>query len=179
MRTRDAYTLVELVMVVAIIAILATLVVPMAMNMLGDNDLDVASDMIRMAWAEARGRAIDKSTAFKFAVESGSGVFQVAPDSLEYWEGAPSQLASSLQDDGDVLVGALPKGVIFNTSGGAATPSGSWSGFITFLPEGTAQEDAVITFGTAEGSGHTSLRLRGLTGAVTSESPAAAEGGVP
>jgi hypothetical protein len=130
--------------------------------------------MIRTGWAEARSRAVAEGRPYRFGVQNidGCGVFQVAPDDPEFWEGsAPANYGEGIHYDGKVVVGRLPRDILFGAQPDGATV-GSWSGLITFRVDGTAEEDAVISFGFEEAKPALTLRLRGLTGTVTTEGPA-------
>jgi hypothetical protein len=173
MTRRLAYTLFELVLVLAVLVVLGSLSIPLMQTMLADNRVPVASDMIRTAWAEARARAVAEGRPYRFGVQNieGGGLFQVAPDSPEFWEGSvPADPGEGMHDDGKVLVGKLPRDILFASE--AEPAAGGWSGLITFRLDGTAEEDAAVSFTNQGGQPALTLRLRGLTGAVTAEGPA-------
>jgi prepilin-type N-terminal cleavage/methylation domain-containing protein len=190
---RPAYTLMELVIVLAVLVVLATLVYPSIDAMYGDYRVTGATDMVRSAWAVARSRAIDESQAYRFSIVPGRGNFRIAPDNANYWGGdapPPSDQTTPplVQDD------ALPKGVRFVTAdavgngapiqgGDSALPPGGidpgmWTTVVTFLPDGTADQDAELIFN-ARGARTMVLRLRGLTGVVIPPRPFGGEDGRP
>jgi prepilin-type N-terminal cleavage/methylation domain-containing protein len=184
---RPAYTLMELVIVMAVLVVLATLVYPSIDAMYGDYRVTAATDLIRTAWATTRARAIDEGLAYRFAIVPNQGNFRVAPDSPSYWgggdappppDGGPAPL---VQED------ALPKGVRFVTADSGAPPvqggdsvlpavdPGLWTPVVTFLPDGTAAQDVEIVFN-ARGARPVVLRLRGLTGVVMPPRPVGEDG---
>ncbi|HVS36002.1 MAG TPA: prepilin-type N-terminal cleavage/methylation domain-containing protein [Gemmataceae bacterium] len=173
---RRAYTLFEMLVVVALIAILAGMAIPSIEGMYADSRLQAAADQIVGQWSAMRARAITEGRPYRFSVRSGSGDFRVAPDGSD---------AAPASDNGDGLVteDSLPNGINFDTvnasasnsfgsvgmsddaSGGEAD-SGSWTSVAVFLPDGTAQDDVGITIRTPQ-SGPISIKLRALTGGIS------------
>jgi prepilin-type N-terminal cleavage/methylation domain-containing protein len=76
-------------------------------------------------------------------------------------------------EDSYVIEDALPSGVRFGTKdtpvdpGSEEAKDGDYVTVAVFLPDGTAMQDVEITFGTAAKASAVTLRLRGMTGAVT------------
>ncbi len=182
-RARAAYTLFELVLVLAVLVVLAAVVYPSIDAMYGPYRLTAAADMVRAGWADARTHAIREGTPYRFAVVPGKGNYRLAPDTSDYWEGANPPLAASDPSAPPlVLEDVLPKGVRFTTpdllQGGAvdrsgdttlppgSVSSGQWSTLAVFLPDGASRDDVAIAF-QARGARPLVLRLRGLTGVVT------------
>src|SRR5262245_58206835 len=171
MRRRTAYTLLEVLLVLAIIVVVTTLSMPTVLNMFDGLRLKAASDSVRTAWANARSWSIDEARPYRFAIIPGKGNFRVAPDTAEFWNGQSGEGMNGM-----VMESSLPRGIRFtgadggdpgdgntiaDTSGGGA----EWTHVVTFLPDGTAAEDVTVEF--QYGSGRpTVLRLRGLTGTV-------------
>ncbi len=180
-RTREAYTLFEVILVLAIMIVVASLAVPSLDSMMGTYRVTAAGDTVRGAWAQARTHAMNEGRPYRFSVVPNKGNYRLAPDSAEFWAGNGGPSASGtppfIQEE------ALPKGVRFGDpsgSGGPATDSGgdsvmppgsvnpgSWVTAVVFLPDGTARDDKELIF-SARGSRSFSLKLRGLTGVVTS-----------
>jgi hypothetical protein len=183
---RQAYTLFELVLVLALIIVLTGIVYPSLDAMYGDYRVTQAADMIRAAWANARAQALDQGRAYRFAILPGMGNFRIAPDSAEFWGGQGEAFDPLEATDLPYLVEeTLPRGVRFATvatvqSGELATggesfmPPGTldpsaWTTTATFLPDGTARDDVEIVF-QARRALPVVLRLRALTGVVTVKS---------
>jgi len=177
---RSAYTLFEVVLVMAVMVIAAAVCYPSLKSMYGAYKLNGAVDSVRSAWADARGRAIAEGRPYRFSVEPNGSHYRVAPDSADYWAGA-SGPSNDPNGKGLVLEKALPAGVHFNVNGDdkGAPPdlpndskddnkpaSGSWTTGVVFQPDGTAKDDVKITF-RVRGARPTTLQLRGLTGNVS------------
>jgi prepilin-type N-terminal cleavage/methylation domain-containing protein len=175
-KRRRAYTLFELVMVLAIAVSLAAITFPSLEAMYGDSRVTAAVDAVRAAWALGRAQAVNEGRAYRFAVVRNQGNYRVAPDASNYWTGdtpAPDDPANPplIQEE------TLPKGVRFSSvdnSGDSSTPatpaqsvsSGAWSTVVTFLPDGTASQDVELVF-QARGTKPVKLALRGFTSVVT------------
>jgi Tfp pilus assembly protein FimT len=176
-RPRIAFTLFELILVLSLLVMLAALA-PAALDSLqGTFRVTAAADAVRAAWAEARSHAINEGCAYRFSVVPGAGNYRIAPDAAGFWPDPNSQSPAATPGQGHfVLEDALPRGVRFSTSDangdapadnfspGSVDPS-AWVRVATFLPDGTAQDDAEIVF-RARGARAVSMKLRGLTGAV-------------
>jgi prepilin-type N-terminal cleavage/methylation domain-containing protein len=156
---RRAFTLFELILVMAIILILAGAAVISIDTMRGPYDLAAAVDSIQTSWASARSHAVDEGRKYRFAVKWGSGDYRIAPDSLDFWSGGSG-------GDGWVVEDSLPKGIPFESaSNGGSADSSGWSTVVTFLPDGTALEDASVVLA-AKGSKAKMVSIRGITGVV-------------
>jgi type II secretory pathway pseudopilin PulG len=180
--SRKAFTLFELILVLALLVVMCAAVYPSLEAMYGDSKATAGGDMVRGAWAEAQARAINDGRSYRFAVLPYAGNYRVAPDSSDFWSGGPG--ATDGTDPGSsalVLEGILPKGVRFEapetwTTGAdpnnesaapaGSTDSGSWTTVVVFLPDGTARDDRSVRL-TARGGRPLTLRIRGLTGVIT------------
>jgi prepilin-type N-terminal cleavage/methylation domain-containing protein len=178
-RQRRAYTLMEIMLVMAIMVIIVGIGYPSIEALSAGVKVEGASDAVRGAWAEAQARAVNEGRPYRFAVVPGKGNYRVAPDSSDYWGGG-----TPAADDPDnpplVLEKSLPKGMVFTLDGAApaadprgetALPDdgvdpGQWSSTAVFLPDGTAQDDVDITL-QLEGVQPITVHLRALTGVVT------------
>jgi prepilin-type N-terminal cleavage/methylation domain-containing protein len=181
---RAAYTLLELMLVLAIIVVMAAIAYPSATAMYGHLRLSQAADTVREAWAQARSHAIDEGRPYRFAIIPNEGNYRVAPDSPEFWgSSAQEQPSADAVNPPYILSETLPKGLRFSAP---EAPSGSqaqgessipkesispdmWSSRTVFLPDGTARQDVEIVFG-ASGTMGIVMKLRALTGAVTVKS---------
>jgi type II secretory pathway pseudopilin PulG len=178
---RSAYTLFEVVLVMAVMVIAAGMSYPSLKSMYPPYKLNGAVDSVRAAWAEARNHAIAEGRPYRFSLESGGGHFRVAPDASDYWpsgEGGNDPLGK-----GTVIVKALPSGVRFGVGDKAPDeppaetgnakeedqpPSNNWITGVVFLPDGSAKQDVTATF-RVRGARPATLMLRGLTGTVTTQ----------
>ncbi len=191
-KPRSAYTLLELILVLALLGILAALTLPTMSTVYSDLRAKAAADTVRAAWAEARARAVNDARPYRFSLALDYGNFRVAPDSPEFWSGgdAPSSMNGGVPPL--VIDDALPKGVRFRNlealAGGAdangdsmlppgAVDAGAWSATIIFLPDGTVRtEQEYLEVGIqAPSTRPLVVRLRSLTG-VSTVRPYRAEG---
>jgi prepilin-type N-terminal cleavage/methylation domain-containing protein len=172
---RTAFSLMELLIVLAIIALFAGIAVVSLRSSQGAYRVTAAVDAVRGAWAMARSRAIEEGRPYRFSIEPGGRHFRVAPDWNTYWTGGTGE--DDPDGPGVILENRLPPGVMFLVNGQPgqlpamdesvasvqAPPSGQWDTVCVFLPDGTAQQDVRIVFQTA-GAIPTQIFLRGMTG---------------
>jgi prepilin-type N-terminal cleavage/methylation domain-containing protein len=174
---RSAYSLIELLVVMAILVVTAALVFPSLGATYGYYKVNAGMDMVRGAWAQARAAAIEQGRPYRFSVEPDGGFFRVAPDQEAYWnnQGPPNN-----DPDGPpfILEDKLPGGVRFIINGEPVAspppapnireedrkPTGNWTTACVFNCDGTAREDVRIIF-QVRGARPMLLQLRGLTGA--------------
>jgi prepilin-type N-terminal cleavage/methylation domain-containing protein len=168
---RGGFTLLELTLVLAVIVLLAAMAYPSLEAMYAEVRLTAAADQVRAAWADARAKAVEDGLPYRFAVMPADGRYRIAPDSGDYWAGgagaaAPADADSPPLDRED----ALPKGVSFADDGlvGEGDEAAGWVTLVRFQPDGTASRDVEVVF-TAAGCRPLQVRLRGLTGAVTTQ----------
>lgn len=186
--SRRAFTLFEMILVLAVILVLSAAIYPNLEAMYGDSKVTASGDKIRAAWAEAQAHAMNEGRPYRFAVKPYSGDFRVAPDVTDFWSGG-SGAPDGYDPANPILVKeeTLAKGVRFaapettsnggidpgnnspQTAAGSNSDSGTWSTVVTFLPDGTAREDATIVIN-ARGARPLELRIRGLTGVIRSKS---------
>jgi type II secretory pathway pseudopilin PulG len=179
---RAAFTLFEMILVLAVVIILSAAVYPSLEGMYCDSKVTAAGDMVRGAWAEGQAHAMNEGRPYRFAVSYGTGDFRLAPDTADLWAGAgDSAPAYDPANPMLVLKSSMPKGVRFaagdpppgNPSDQNNPPvaqqqapdSGAWSRVVTFLPDGSAREDASIVIN-ARGARPLEVRIRGLTGVI-------------
>lgn len=173
-----AYTLFEMVLVLALILVFLAISYPSLEAMYGDFRVQTAMDGVRAAWAQARARAVEDGRSYAFGVVPSSGNYRIAPEGADYWDGDPPTIEDELVPP-LVMTDSLPKGVRFQTptsglslSDYAASlpadqvPFTDWEKMVTFLPDGTAREDIEIVF-EARGARPMIIRLRALTGVIT------------
>jgi len=183
---RSAFTLLELIMVLTILVILGALAYPSIESMYGSYRVEAAADQVRTAWAEARTHAVNEGRPYRFSVVPGKRNYRVAPVGESFWSGRADGGDSDSQPY--ILDDVLPKTIGF-TIGDAApgsteeTPDDSsppgevdpthWSdgdSMVIFLPDGTVRNDFMLTL-RAPGVKPLALKLRALTGSVTTVTP--------
>jgi prepilin-type N-terminal cleavage/methylation domain-containing protein len=180
---RPAFTLLEVVLVLAILVVLGAMLYPSMEAMYGGYRVTAAVDMVRAAWAEAQSRAVNEGRPYRFSVRLNS--FRVEPESAD---------ASANNDEtSEPFEDTLPKRVSFTISALAGpndqdpgmgsgpiagSDSGSWTPVVTFLPDGTARDDVEITF-YGPGLKPQTLKLRALTGTAIPVKAAVGAGGRP
>jgi prepilin-type N-terminal cleavage/methylation domain-containing protein len=173
--SRPGFTLFEVLLVLALIVLLAAITYPSVEAMYGGSKVTAAGDMVRAAWVEAQARAIDEGRSYRFAILPNQGNYRIAPDSPEFWaaNGAPG---SGGAGHSRAFEDKLPKPVLFTIANGSApdvatapadsTDGLTWVSVVTFLPDGTAREDASVTVA-SRGTRPLVVHLRGLTGVIT------------
>jgi prepilin-type N-terminal cleavage/methylation domain-containing protein len=161
---RPAFTLLEVLLVMAILLILGAVAYPTLNGMYGDVKVKAAADQVRGAWVEARAQAIEDGRAYKFGVQKDTGKFRVAP-------------ASSFVDVADlgedsappfVQEGELKSGITFDLEGADLEAAGEWAIVAQFNPDGTCEKDIEITLSdTDKDITPLVVRVRAMTGAVS------------
>ena len=114
---RSAYTLFEMVLVLALLVLLAGLSIPSIESMYADYRLQAAVDDVGGAWASLRARAIIEGRPYRFAVNGGD--FRGAPDDPAFWPGGDTP-ASSDPAAPLIVQDSLPRGISF---GNGADPN--------------------------------------------------------
>ncbi len=167
---RSAYTLMELLLVLAILVMLAAVAVPSMQSMYLDVRLDGAVDQIRASWAEARAAAMEEGRPYTFAIKPESSEYRVAPDRVEFWSGQADPTTSDIGLDRPptVIEDELVEDILFKMADGASADASGWIKIGTFLPDGTCRDDFTLEVQMEELRPRI-LRVRGLTGAVSVE----------
>jgi prepilin-type N-terminal cleavage/methylation domain-containing protein len=174
-QARQAYTLLEVVFVLAVIVIVAALSVPVMRTMLADSRLSASADLIRGRMAETRSKAMEEGRSWKLGFIANTGVYQYAPEDSDQWANTSTDAVAQ----SDVIRDELPKDIVFalnredimNSQPGSA-PGGNWETIAVFQSDGSARDDTTTYFGKA-GLAPMRANVRGLTGAVTIETPRA------
>jgi len=176
---RQAFTLMEIIIVVMIFLIIAAISIPTIQSTLDDSRVTASGDAVRGKLAEARARAMEEGRTWKFAFIANTGIYQLAPEDSPEWE-TPSQ---ELDERPDLIRDSLPPGVVFGLShedifnnDTAGQAGAGWEIAAVFTPDGAAVDDALFYFG-KPGQAPMRARLRGLTGSVSIETFKA--GGTP
>jgi len=177
---RRAFTLFEMMLVMAVIVLLAALAYPSIESSYGYFRVQAAADTVRGAWGDARTRAMEEGRAYRFAVVWGKSNFRVAPDATDFWSGVDAAPADSTGEPPLILSGALPNGIPFvradsprgEIDADTILPSdaidhGQWSSVAIFLPDGTARDNVSVGLDANGTTRRLVVRLRGLTGGVS------------
>jgi prepilin-type N-terminal cleavage/methylation domain-containing protein len=168
-RRRPAFTLLELILVLALLVLLGALAYPSVEGAYAGIRLRAGADALRAALAGARSHAMDESRPYRFCVLPGTGKYRVAPDSSAYWGGGEAPTPEDPNNPPLVLEESLPKDIVFTMDEGAASgDAGGWMTVVTLLPEGEASDDRQFTL-RLPGVRPIIVRLRALTGLVTIE----------
>jgi prepilin-type N-terminal cleavage/methylation domain-containing protein len=173
-RKRKAFTLFELLLVMAVLIILMAVAYPSVRGWFGDTNLRGGADDVLGAWAEARAHAIDEGVNYKFAVMYGTGRFKIGPDDNTHWQGSDDSKDTNETGGSGPLVlrKTLPEGIVFSSDGTNGSPDANgWVVLINFLPDGTCRDDASIKIEAdpREKLRPITIRMRGLTGTVKTE----------
>jgi type II secretory pathway pseudopilin PulG len=186
-RTRDAYTLIELLLVLAILIIVAGAVAPSVLGMMADHRLKETTEAVRNAVAKTRIHAIDTGSVYQFRVEPGGRHFIAIPTDPAVLPSNGSSLPPSAVEAAQLDEGFSFQVVAASTTGSAVPltmassdqafsamvakvnlgqdfGSSNWSPPILFQPDGRAI-DASFNIVDQHGDGFR-IRVRELTGEV-------------
>lgn len=197
---RRAFTLLELLLVLAILVVLIGMGTPAVYNSLQGHRLTISAEQVQTEFMRARVEAMESGRIRMFRFQQETGNFAVAPfvrssDELENNLAGTSQgigVSSVVLDsvETETINGMLEEGVVFagdnieadirsytleQEQGGDMDISG-WSRPILFYPDGTASDATVFLRG--NGGTVTSIKLRGLTGIARIQDPDLEDGGV-
>jgi len=190
-KRRSGYTLMELVLVLAIGVVLATIAYPALSGLSGNKGLTgkrgqtAALDGVRGAVAKARALAMKNGTPYRLAIVPGKGNYRIAPDTDQFWGGGSGGNSQAAGGKLSVVADALQEGSCFGepNSDQAHTPkegdptalspkevdSGRYQTLVTFLPDGTARDDARIAVATLEAPKRVIVKIQALTDIVTTQ----------
>ncbi|MER3415979.1 MAG: hypothetical protein C4297_07180 [Gemmataceae bacterium] len=171
---RRAFTLVELLLVLAIVALVAGMSAPYFQGWFEDYRLRQSVEELRTLWTRARARAMEEGRAYRFGWDAASGSYRLAPADPEYWTdigtsaGSPEASAPAhLYQEGQ-----LPEGVRFISAGTLETTAAV---VLLFWPDGSARvldldgserPDFQLILGDRSGR-LAALYVRALTGVIT------------
>lgn len=176
-RNRTAYTLIEMLIVLAVVAALAAMTWPAARRMLGRSGLREAAKQVRTALVRARLDAIETGVPHRFRYRAGTGRYEVVPLPLalddEETPSAPTGTGQPRNDEATEQT--IPAGVLFAEPGSlhegsdasAASPlsgDAGWSASTIFYPNGRSNDARVCIAGSS--GAYVEVRLRGLNGST-------------
>ncbi|HEY1187339.1 MAG TPA: prepilin-type N-terminal cleavage/methylation domain-containing protein [Gemmata sp.] len=170
-RPRPAFTLIELLAVLAVIIIMAAVLVPSLSAFRGDSHQRAGADVVRAELAHARARARDEGRPYRVAVSEDGARIRREPDGPEF--GAAT--AASVPGGEAVVEYPFDHATVRVEVAEGAPPAGEggWVTVALVLPDGTCREDQVflaIRDTSKPGAGADSdrdvvyVRVRGLTG---------------
>ncbi len=174
---RNAFSLIELILVMGIIVMIFSLAIPLATRALGSHALRQSADRVRVAMGKARVEAIKSGQIHALFLQINSDWFNVAPFSQITAQQALAARQTQLNANEvrtNLEENQLPKGIFFaeglTSNDGRSADAISRNGGggnslikpILFYPDGTAQDARV--FLRDDQANTTSVQLRGLTG---------------
>lgn len=183
-RSRGAFTLLELTLVLALLVLLSVIIWPALEKPFASQRLHSAADIVKSEWMRTRIRAMTTGLPHVFRFQPESGLFQI-----ECIGGLDAELEATQAMDfgvpiqptlptGEATAPGLPEGIVFmqgqtvaDTRGMLAesqveqSVAGEWSSPIFFYPDGTTSDTQLLLRN--EYDLYVSLQLRGLTGITT------------
>lgn len=174
---RNAFSLIELILVMGVIVMIFSLAIPLASRAVGSHALRQSADRVRVAMGQARVEAIKSGQIHALYLQINSDWYNVAPFSqisAQQAIAARQAQVNANEIQTNIQENQLPKGIFFaegitsddgrsvdafNRNGGGGN---SQIKPILFYPDGTTQDARV--FLSDSRSNTTSVQLRGLTG---------------
>lgn len=172
---QSAFTLLELILVIAILVFVGALAVPSLYQTFSQQTLEKSADRVRVAMGKARVRAIERGEIYAVFLTEGGSWFNIAPFTNAKQQ---SSLATSREElavrrlQSDLESDLLPRGIRFAAGtvavdARAAESLSSENGTtsirpILFYPDGTSQDASIILQN--ETGRFVEIQLRGLTG---------------
>jgi len=154
-KSRRGVTLFEVMLTVGVLVLIAAISVPVISTMMANSRQTEARDFIQGALTQARSKAMEHGKPYRFEVTTSE--YRIVPDDEEECEA--NELSGKKLPDNVCFCGS-------NTDGEQTSADSSWQTVATFLPNGTAEKDVEISF-SVHNSAPTTLKLRAMTGAVT------------
>jgi len=152
-----------MILVLLIIVAVASIAAPVVDSMLHPNQVLASVDAVRSQWNTTRNRAMEEGRVYRFLIEENGPRYKIEPEDSD----EPGSEAGLMTE------GELPEPCVFVDTAdallNATSPpaaSGTFKTVVVFLPDGTARDDAELTFG-RHGLMPATLKLRALTGAIS------------
>lgn len=178
-RSRAAFSLVEVLLVVTLLAVIAAVAAPSMMGGAGRARMNQAAEEVREAWGEARLDAAASGQTLCFQCVIGGNTFTVGPAGLPPPPpGASTESAATQDGAGQTAKNELgAAGVVFrqllvapqpgDPPLGESVDDGEMSPGVLFRPDGSSS-DAEAILEDADGR-RVRVTLRGLTGSASFE----------
>ncbi|MGL4514257.1 MAG: GspH/FimT family pseudopilin, partial [Lacipirellulaceae bacterium] len=169
---RRAFTLVEVLLVLALVVAAGAISAPLWSRSLDRTRADGAAEALRTAWSDARLEAMRRGAPLWFQPLLGTSDYQLVTLAEAHGGATPAAPGGGPPTTSQRLDGALFRELALAPPGAVEpTPVAG----LAFSPDGSTQDGyAVIE---AESGARRRVSLRGLTGAVTIDEVSAVEGG--
>jgi Tfp pilus assembly protein FimT len=171
----------ELILVCALLALLVAIVWPNLEFYHADVRITAGADMVKGRLAEARSRAVEEGKPYRFEIIDANRCRVVSDIGDAPPAAPPGQAPPGDSENGTPGEDSLPKMVSFDlgqsSANGPDNNNGNAGGGtkIVFLPDGSARDDAEIRL-TSQGARPVVIRLRALTGTITTVRPTEGNG---
>lgn len=162
-RTRRAFTLFELVVVMAILLLLAAVILPSLGAFRGDTRHRAAADSLRGELAVARSRAMEENRPYRVAISDDGKRVRRAPDTAEFAQTPASPHADSTAAAVDFELEHVTAEVTSESDLQPESVEG-WVTVATLQPDGSCREDSALVLITEPNNGTVRVRVRGVTG---------------
>lgn len=163
---RKAYTLLELLTVLALLIILGGAVVMTFDGHYSNTRQKAAADGIRARMADARAKAMEQGTWYRLAIHTDGTRIRLAPDGPDFATVAadnPPSLDSRVTED--QFEQGVTAQVIFD-SDDQQQDSGGWITIATVGPEGICKEDGALVRVKEKNFAPIDVRVRGVIGSA-------------
>lgn len=176
---RHAYTLLELIVVLAVILILGAAVTMTIDGYHSNTRQKAAADGIRARLADARAKAMEQGTWYRLAISTDGRRIRLAPDGPDFAslpaDNPPSFESRVVEDQ---FAEGVTAEVIDISDDQAQLDSGGWRTIATVGPEGICKEDGALVRVREKNFTPIEIRIRGVIGSARILRPQD-EGGQP
>lgn len=177
---RSAFTIIELMVVLAIVVLLAAMALPSLSGLKGNAEQQATVDQLRGRIADARGLAMQEAVPYRLALSSDGRRIRVAPDTTDFASAACSEESTG---GAKAIETTLTKTTVeLEAAVEGDEPSAAedeWITVATFLPNGTCREVSAIVRVIETGFPPIRIQLRGLTGTSMVMRNDSSNGGMP
>jgi prepilin-type N-terminal cleavage/methylation domain-containing protein len=175
---RNAYTLLELIIVLAVILILGAGISLTFDGYYGNTRQKAAADGIRARLADARAKAMQQGTWYRLAISTDGRCIRLAPDGPDFAtlpaDNPPSFDSKVTEDQFEEGVTAE---VIDVSDDQAQLDSGGWRTIATVGPEGICKEDGALIRVREKNFAPIDVRVRGVIGSARIVRPQSQQSG--